>query len=310
MTPGITQDEVLFITPDEPEVGDVILFQSDSVEQNVLHRVTNVTDSGAYITKGDANDVTDQKSGMDPVQPDDVYGTAVTFGGSDAFSIPFIGAIISNQSIVLALWFIIMALGFAPAIFDNTGSKRGDRLSAAADNIDRNIIFIVGLVIIIAIPIAVMGAVVNENVTIISSQSVEPGADGGRTVAVGHSTNQTFNMTGGTLIGMTQTAHMEGDLRLEDVESSPLSSRTQITVSNPPSDGPAAHTGHITFYTFPATLPHSTLTTLAEIHPVLAAIASGGVISLALTVVTLIAIDPNQRLRRTKTRLRQNRRGR
>jgi len=78
---------------------------------------------------------------------------------------------------------------------------------------------------------------------------------------------------------MTQTAHMEGDLRLEDVESSPLSSRTQITVSNPPSDGPAAHTGHITFYTFPATLPHSTLTTLAEIHPVLAAIASGGVIS-------------------------------
>jgi len=99
---------------------------------------------------------------------------------------------------------------------------------------------------------------------------------------------------------MTQTAHMEGDLRLEDVESSPLSSRTQITVSNPPSDGPAAHTGHITFYTFPATLPHSTLTTLAEIHPVLAAIASGGVISLALTVVTLIAIDPNQRLRRTK----------
>jgi hypothetical protein len=34
------------------------------------------------------------------------------------------------------------------------------------------------------------------------------------------------------------------------------------------------------------------------------------VISLALTVVTLIAIDPNQRLRRTKTRLRQNRRGR
>jgi len=125
MTPGITQDEVLFITPDEPEVGDVILFQSDSVEQNVLHRVTNVTDSGAYITKGDANDVTDQKAAWTRSNPTTCTEQPSPSVGQTRF--PFHS---SEQSFQInpssshsgsSSW----PLGFAPAIFDNTGSKRG-----------------------------------------------------------------------------------------------------------------------------------------------------------------------------------------
>jgi len=100
---------------------------------------------------------------MDPVQPDDVYGTAVTFGGSDAFSIPFIGQSFqinpSSSHSGSSSW----PSGSHQQFSTTPDQSEGDRLSAAADNIDRNIIFIVGLVIIIAIPIAVMGAVVNEN---------------------------------------------------------------------------------------------------------------------------------------------------
>ena len=73
------------------EEGDVIVFDAQELDGGglVTHRVVEVTDQG-YITRGDANPVTDQDGDEPPVQDSQVYATALELDGS-VIRIPHLG---------------------------------------------------------------------------------------------------------------------------------------------------------------------------------------------------------------------------
>lgn len=312
MVPTITQDEAVVVTSKTPEVGDVILFQTESANRDVLHRIVNVTDDGSFITKGDANEITDQAEGMEPVAPRDVQGVVVTVNDDTYISIPVIGALLTNPAVIFSLWAVIMAIGFLPSITATVSSNRG-RIQEMrfTSSVSRRTIIVLALVVMVVIPIAVMHTSKTENVVIVSSQGIEPGESGKTTVAVGESINRTISFSGGGLIAMTQTGHVtSGELERIAVKSGPLESSTDIVLRNPPRDEPGGQRATLKVYTYPATLPNSVLVQLADIHPLVAAIASSGVISGVIIVSTLLFVDSGGKSRQSRSKIRENRRSR
>lgn len=306
MTPTITQGDVVIVTSGETEVGDTILFETSQHNRNILHRAVETTDNGQFITQGDANNITDQQDGFDPVNRGDIHGSVVTIGGSP-LSVPFIGAVLSNPTAVLSIWVVISLIGFAPTLFG--GDDRGTRTTPAdRGTSDRKIILGIAICTMFILPVAIIGTPVTEDATIITSESVSAEADSQRTAPIGHSTTQEVVMTSESLIGMTQSAHLEGDLRLEGVESPPSEAKTSIFVSNPPREGPTSDIAQITLYSYPGTLPQPILQSLANIHPAFAALASSSVISLGLSLLAFILINPNRTTRKQKSNIYQNRR--
>lgn len=307
MTPTITQDDFLIVTSGDVEVGDTILFETSQHNRNVLHRIVDTTDDGRYITQGDANDLTDQEDGFEPVSDNNIYGSVMTIGGSTTVSIPIIGAILSNPTTVISMWVVISLVGFAPTIFG--GDQRATTsIPVERGTSDRKIIIGVAICTMLLLPVAVMGTPVTEGATIITSESVAPDDDSQRTAAIGHSTTQKVILTSDSLIGMTQSAHLEGDLHLEDVQSSPIRPKTEVFVSNPPRKSPQADIAQITLYSYPSTLPQSVLQSLANIHPALAALASSSVIALILSIVAVLFINPHRITRQKKSTIYENRR--
>ncbi len=80
MSPTYDAGAVVFVNKNltSPEVGDIIAYSTG--EATITHRVIGTDSTGAYITKGDANDTED----LSPVSPEQVVGTVT-------FWIPYLG---------------------------------------------------------------------------------------------------------------------------------------------------------------------------------------------------------------------------
>jgi len=89
LSPG---DGYVLHSTNDVEAGDVVTFWSDSNDEYVTHRVVDITERG-LVTKGDANDRTDQASGHAYVDRDAVVGEAVTVDGS-VVAIPAFGTLV------------------------------------------------------------------------------------------------------------------------------------------------------------------------------------------------------------------------
>ena len=96
MSPTLEPNDGFLAVPaviaDDPEVGDVILFQSQNLGGGELttHRVVDITEEG-YITQGDANPFTDQDGDEPPVSDGQIRAVALTVGDG-IVTIPGLGA--------------------------------------------------------------------------------------------------------------------------------------------------------------------------------------------------------------------------
>ncbi|NUC74488.1 signal peptidase I [Haloterrigena sp. SYSU A558-1] len=79
------------VVTDDPEPGDVIVFEAEAIDGGGLttHRVVEETERG-YVTRGDANPVTDQDSGEPPVQDGQIVASAWRPTG-EVVTIPHLG---------------------------------------------------------------------------------------------------------------------------------------------------------------------------------------------------------------------------
>lgn len=77
--------------PNDVQVGDIVVYNAEWVDEAVIHRVINITEingSTYFVIKGDNNDVPDPYY----VSPDQITDRVVTLG-DDPFIIPYIGNI-------------------------------------------------------------------------------------------------------------------------------------------------------------------------------------------------------------------------
>jgi signal peptidase len=90
MRPILEPGDVVLISPhsEHVEVGDVVAFPDPTqLNRDILHRVAEITESGALVTKGDANDV------VDPWQIDSSQVI-----GTQALALPKLGFLVAAAS--------------------------------------------------------------------------------------------------------------------------------------------------------------------------------------------------------------------
>lgn len=82
--------------------GDIVVYRAENIHQGglVTHRVVGRTDSGAYITKGDANPIADQQAEEPPVAESQIVATALQVGGN-AVVVPAVGSVVSTVRVTL-----------------------------------------------------------------------------------------------------------------------------------------------------------------------------------------------------------------
>lgn len=100
MEPHISPGDVVLLspTPGSPDVGDVIAFRDPlSEDRDVLHRIVARDEQGAFLTRGDANDVDDPWQ----VQPSQVIGAQV-------FAIPKLGMLVETVSTDLGIFLFLV----------------------------------------------------------------------------------------------------------------------------------------------------------------------------------------------------------
>ena len=125
MEPELSINDVVVVCPqDSYEVGDVVVFQTDSTL--VIHRIIEKSDDGTVITQGDANNAPDS-----PIQIDKIKGKML-------FAIPMVGVVVSffksTMGTVLllagAVWLYVRSL-------HNEKEEDKKKLDAIREEIDR-----------------------------------------------------------------------------------------------------------------------------------------------------------------------------
>jgi len=122
----ITGDLILVRGEDNYEVDDIVTFYSGSGEGSrvITHRIESINDDGLYVTKGDANSVSD----VDLVQKDNVIGKYF-------FRIPYLGYVVNFSKTPMGFFLLIIvpAMIFAYGEIDkirneikNIKSKKGN----------------------------------------------------------------------------------------------------------------------------------------------------------------------------------------
>jgi len=97
MSPTLSTGDGFVAVPttlaDEPEPGDVIVYRSEKIEAGglVTHRIVGRTDDG-FVTRGDANPITDQQAGEPPVTRDRIVAYVLTIEGHTV-ALPAVGTV-------------------------------------------------------------------------------------------------------------------------------------------------------------------------------------------------------------------------
>jgi signal peptidase len=161
MYPVLERGDSVFVKRITPrhiiKVGDIVIFKTESGSYSsqgwIMHRVVEGNETDGYITKGDANELTDQESGGTvPIKSEWIASRAVTLGGIP-IKIPLLGYIplymekFHKNPYTLPVIAVILAIivGFS----ELTGGKKKRGQKSRLDI--QMIYFFSGLTIVIAL---------------------------------------------------------------------------------------------------------------------------------------------------------------
>lgn len=275
MTPTIDAgDGYVVVGAGDVEVGDVVVFRSAERGGFVTHRVVDRTDGG-FVTKGDANDETDQATGLPPVPRAAIEGKVLAVAGTPVV-IPglggFVDAVSANGALALG---IVVAVGVLVGI--------GDR--RRRDPHDRSVLRVRHVVP----PLLVGAAVLSVAVVVLASSShvvvLEGDGAGGGTATV------TLRTDPGPL------THVVVDARGATVEERTVEGDSMRVTLSVPEDGTDG-TSRLGVHPYPRTLPTRGIETLHAIHPALAAIGTVLAVLGPLSIAYVTVLDGQQPLRR------------
>lgn len=291
MEPTIPEHSLAVVVDKQPQVGDIALYTTPARDSPVLHRLVGTTDDGtAYLTQGDANEVTDQELGDPAVTDTDIHGVIPTIAGTP-LAIPYAGLIFSNPVFVIGAW---AALGLSLLYTTNPGRViRGTVVSYPA----HLYAYALATLVFVLLPVVTLTTPAIVEAQLLTSTTAS--ADASHIATPGETTTHTVTVSSQLMAVMHTSAHATGDLTVTAVESTLGSPRTEITVTNTPSESPTAHHGVIAVYAYPPILPESVLHGLAAIHPVVAATVTGAILSFPIALLGAI-IDSKRLIRASR----------
>jgi len=273
----------------EPRPGDVVTFRKPATGELVTHRVVAVTEEG-LVTKGDANDVTDQAAGARPVPRSAVVGEALAVGGT-VVRIPGVGAVVSAVRDSTLGILGLAAAGLLLRDLRGDGAPRDRRPVRAGAAMG---ILLAGLGVVAVAMVFV--ATTTQPVTYVA---VGSDADDPKLLTVGEPAAKPLLLEG-TAPPLTHRVVSAEGADVTDVTD--RGSRLRLTVSVPPPETRGPYRVRLRVYHYPATLPRQTLEGLHAVHPLVAAIGSVGAMLGPLVALALLWIDSRRPLRPPRSR--------
>lgn len=308
-----------------PESGDIIVFRAEELHGGglVTHRVVGVSEQG-YITRGDANDATDQQTGEPPVKDAQVVAHALQVDG-EAIAIPQlqlivvraqvalekvnlvletlfgIGARITTERLPYAVFVLSIAL-YGVSVWRERSQCALSRDRSRKTGTDIHLIM---LVLTTFIVITATGAMVlpagSAQYGLVATQS-PPDGGSGDIVEVGESTEKTVNVPNAAALpvvvylepGSSSTKIEENELYIESGEMKTTTAEFQVP----------RETGYYRYYViqhrYLELLPRSTIRHLYALHPWLPIAAIDALIGIPfyLLGITLVGTGSLRRRKR------------
>lgn len=265
--------------------GDIITFYDPQTQQFITHRVVNETDAG-YITLGDNNDVIDQTTGIQPVQPTAIEGRAIVVGSTPLY-IPYLGSVFDVLQQNLIQVFLII---FGAYLALSQASRQTEQQRVFGHLVARDIfrpIFIVCLVMMVF--------AFTLTATTLSAPIVYTNSDSAAQQQYVVTTGDTKQIE--TITIERETTWYLGDLyfsdNLEIVSIERMSdSQVSLRVVVPPEPAPGTLQSTITLYQYPRVLPEGFVQSLATINPVLASFVTSLVTLSPMFLIYYFIIGP------------------
>jgi signal peptidase len=276
---------------DDVEEGDVIVFEAETLNGGGLttHRVVEVTENG-YITKGDANPVTDQDGDEPVVQRGQVRAEALQVGG-DVVVIPKLGALVTGVQDAISglqrqlaivtgsrsllgtqgLAYLLFGTGVLvyvlSALFSGGDGRDPRNRTREDDTVDYRLV-LVGLTVVLVV-VATAGMTLGggtQEFRMVSSTSDAPGPS---VVPAGENETVEYRVPGGGVL--PAVVFLEPDSERIDVEPAELyvnsggQANATVTLQAPPSTG--FFPQYLTEHRYPGVLPRESIRALYNIHP-------------------------------------------
>jgi len=271
--------------------GDVIVFQAQNLHGGGLttHRVVGETTNG-FITKGDANPVTDQASGEPPVKRHQIVATALQLNGH-VVAIPGLGELVAIVQGILTsvqrrlavlvgsrallgsrgLAYLLFASGIIAYVVstvrhsgDRRSPRRRTRRSGMLDA--RYAVIALTGILILVLTVSMVAPAGTQTFSFVSSETDSPGPS---VIHHGATEDLTYRVPSNGLIPvLTYFTSHEQSLRVEPdrvyVSSNSVSSTT-VQLTAPPTTG--AYSYAMTEHRYLAILPLGLIDTLHQVHP-------------------------------------------
>ena len=295
MAPTLQPNDGYLAVPEmlagEPEVGDVILFQSQNLGGGELttHRVVEITDEG-YITQGDANPFTDQDGDEPPVSEGQIKSVALTVGdgivvipglGASVTAVRSVGTAIQNVVLVplgldievTTLSTAAMVTGLVLFVYGTvTGATDKRQRSRTRGGIFENAIIVnavLALVVIIALNISMLLPSGVYQYEILSSESP---TDNPQIIPVGGESEVTYAMQNSGYLPVVVFLEAAGDgVAVSDAQIYvPRRSTVETSITMQAPDQTGSYLRFVREYRYLVVLPPSLIASLHTIHPIVA----------------------------------------
>lgn len=305
------------------EEGDVVTYRAEELHGGDLttHRIVDERDAG-YVTKGDANYVTDQDEGEPPVTEGQIVAVALQIDG-EVVRIPHLGtAIVMMQETLdrvqwtlagllgttavlgtAGLGYLLFGLGLlilvAGTILDRGRRSRTDRSRSRSRKGVFSTRLVVGAVVVFLILSSVVGMSLAGGTETYGIISAEYDAERADIIEQGTTDTQPYTLANAGVLPMVAVLEPTSDgIAVEPrkyyIEPGEEPEAT-LALTAPPETG--YYLRSVTEYRYFAVLPPSMIISLHAIHPWLATAAVTAVIVLAFTVPMVLLLNTNGRVR-------------
>jgi len=307
------------------EPGDVIVFRAEELHDGglVTHRVVEVTEQG-YVTRGDANDATDQQTGEPPVKEAQVVAHALQVNG-EVVAIPQlrivisaaqaaletanlvletlfgIGARITTERLPYAI-FALSILLYGASVWREQGQRKPSRDRSRDAGTDLHLIMLLLTALLV---ISATGAMVlpsgSAQYGLVASQSVPDGGTEG-VVELGGSTERTINVSNGGVIPVV--IYVEPGSSGTDIEQAehyvePGERKATTAEFRAPRET-GFHRFYVVQHRYLALLPQSTIRALYHVHPWLPIVAIDALIAVPFYLLGVALVGTGSVRRRSR----------
>lgn len=306
MAPTLDQGDGFIAVPTtiagEPEVGDVVVFEAETIQGGGLttHRIVGETEQG-FVTAGDANPFTDQDAGEPYVQRRDIEAHVLQVNG-EVVAIPHLGtAVLTMRSVVTApfgflgeeragmvLVFVGMAL-FVLAGLSGGATRRRTKRSRNRENVVAiwSVVFFAAAVLVVGATAAMVVPAGHVQIEMIATE--DPPGDDPQVVEPGGVARANYSIhNSGVIPTLVVTDPEDEGVRVDPAQTTlGFRDSQQMTVYMDAPETPGEYTRGVQESRYLVLLPVSVLLFLHAIHPLLALLAVDVVVALFVVTVAV-----------------------